>query len=92
MELLEYLKSWFRLRVVTKENLHAIVGSREEGSLETLEETLVRTVQVGFGRCKSLDGLFNLCIASFWRSERLDQLSGPLQALNCENEMGFLVG
>ncbi len=38
IELTEYLKSWFRLGVFTKEDLHAIVENVEEGANEMLED------------------------------------------------------
>ena len=40
IELLECLKSWFQLGIFTKEDLHAIVGIMEEGSMEGLNEAL----------------------------------------------------
>ncbi len=39
IELLECLKSWFRLGIFTKEDLHAIVGQEEEDlAWEAVEE------------------------------------------------------
>ncbi len=39
IELLECLKSWFRLGVFTKEDLHAIVGDlHKEGALEAMDQ------------------------------------------------------
>ena len=38
IEILECLKSWFRLGVFTKENLHVIVGTMEDGAMEALIE------------------------------------------------------
>lgn len=38
IELLECLKSWFRLGVFTKEDLHALFDSMKEGSVEMLED------------------------------------------------------
>ena len=38
IELLKCLKSWFRLGIFTKEDLHAIVGTMEEGALDALIE------------------------------------------------------
>ena len=38
IEILECLKSWFRLGVFTKEDLHAIVGTMEDGAMEALIE------------------------------------------------------
>ncbi len=38
IELLECLKSWFRLGVFTEEDLHAIIGTMEEGGAEALED------------------------------------------------------
>ena len=40
IEILECLKSWFRLGVFTKEDLHAIVGTMEDGAMEALIEAL----------------------------------------------------
>ena len=38
IEILECLKSWFRLGVFTKGDLHAIVGTMEDGAMEALIE------------------------------------------------------
>ena len=38
IEILECLKSWFRLGVFTKEDLHAIVDTMEDGAMEALIE------------------------------------------------------
>ena len=38
IEILECLKSWFRLAVFMKEDLHAIVGTMEDGAMEALLE------------------------------------------------------
>ena len=38
IEILECLKSWFRLGVFTKEDLHAVVGTMEDGAMEALIE------------------------------------------------------
>ena len=40
IELLECMKSWFKLGIFTKEDLHAIVATMEEGAKEALEEDL----------------------------------------------------
>ena len=41
IERLEYLKSWFRLVILTEEYLHAIVRTlHEDGATEALEEVL----------------------------------------------------
>ena len=41
IELLKCLKSWFRLNIYTKEDLHVIVDSlREEGAMKALEEAI----------------------------------------------------
>ena len=38
IEISECLESWFRLGVFTKEDLHAIVGTMEDGAMEALIE------------------------------------------------------
>ena len=38
IELLEYLKSWFRLKSFTEKDLHAIVEIMTEGGAEALED------------------------------------------------------
>ena len=38
IEILECLKSWFQLSVFTKEDLHGIVGTMEDGAMEALIE------------------------------------------------------
>ena len=37
IELLEFLKSWFRLGIFTEEDLHTIVGTMEEGGANALD-------------------------------------------------------
>ena len=37
IELLECMKSWFRLGIFTEQDLHAIVSTIEEGASEALE-------------------------------------------------------
>lgn len=38
IELLECLKSWFRLGIFTEQDLHAIIGTMEEGAMEALDD------------------------------------------------------
>ena len=42
IKLLECLKSWFRLGIFMKEDLHVIVSNMEEGAIEALDETSVQ--------------------------------------------------
>ena len=37
IELLECLKSWFRLGIFTQQDLHDIVGTMEEGGVEAMD-------------------------------------------------------
>ena len=37
IEVLECLKSWFRLGIFTKKDLHTTVGTMKEGTADTLE-------------------------------------------------------
>ena len=38
IELLECLKSWFRLGIFMEQDLHAIIGTMEEGAMEALDD------------------------------------------------------